>query len=336
MNFRSKALPITLSIIVVAGLGVSLVVFIAFGIGGSLGKGNAARVLSTIDRQGTPDAGRPGPNVDESVLKHRSKPEQVSSPVAGNSTSGPKSPAFFNDDPDRKITAILEGMSLEHGWSERTLFENKALWEPACEVVKDYADTPMNADELARLDARMLASKRLGAICRYLYDEVELALLDAFLGDGVNDDANQAAVEREIKSALEFSSREEAMRLAGLEITAALKRDDEALVHRIISMLAFDDDVLNPFLNSKLNYLPAYRNVTREVTSALMCEWNGGCIGDLHPYVLRQCVNKFSEVGAFCHRPENIEQAVYQTLTPLEFAAYNSFLNQLRSHLTNS
>jgi len=270
----------------------------------------------------------------DNVPNHGSKPEHVSGPVVRNSTSGSESPTFFNDDQEMSIPATLESMALEHGWSERTLLVNKALWGPVCDAAKSYADSPMNADDLARIDARMLAGKKLVAICRYLSDEVELAALDAFLDNSVTDDTNRAAIKRELETALELSSSEEAMRLAGTEIRAALERDDEALVQSIISLLALDEDVLDPFLDSELNYLPAYLNVTGEVASTLMCEWNGGCRGDLHPYVLRQCANRYLEVGAFCYHPGTIEQAIYQTLTPLEFAAYNAFVNQVRMHLS--
>jgi len=331
MNFKSKSLSITFAIIVSAGLGISLLTFKDAGDGRSPGKSDPARVQPATDQPGDWRSRPPG------LGAGAPEPEPIRRPVKGKSASAPESTTFFNDDPDLGISATLETISSEHGWSESALIENKSLWNNfACDAVRNYADSPMSADELARVDARMLAGKRLATICRNLSDEAELATLDSFLGDGVSDNVNRTAVANDIKETLESLSREEALREAGSEIRAALERNDEALVQEIVSLLAFDEGVLNSFLDSELNYLPAYQNVIQEVASSLMCEWNGGCTGNFHPYVLRQCVRRNFGVGAFCYRPNNIEQAIYQTLTPLEFAAYNAFLNQVRAHLTTS
>lgn len=291
-------------------------------------------VQLATDQTGAIRSERPGPGFDDRAPERKSKP--MRSTFTGKLASDPESTTFFDDDRDLGISATLETMSAEHGWSERALIENKSLWDHlACDAVRNYADSPMSAGELARVDARMLAGKRLATICRNLSDEVELATLDSFLGDGVSDNVNRTAVANDIKETLESLSREEALREAGSEIRAALERNDEALVQEIVLLLAFDEGVLNSFLDSELNYLPAYQNVIQEVVSSLMCEWNGGCTGNFHPYVLRQCVRRNFGVGSFCYQPQNIEQAIYQTLTPLEFAAYNAFLNQVRPYLTD-
>ena len=321
--------------LVAAGLGVALLLPTDSEDDRSPGKINPVEVQPATDQPGAMRAERPDPGLSDGAPERKSNP--MRSPPTENSASDPESTTFFKDDPDVSISATLETISSEHDWSERALIENKSLWNNfACDAVRNYADSAMSADELARVDARMLASKRLATICRNLSDETELATLDSFLGDGVNDNANRAAVANDTKRTLESFSREEALREAGSEIKSALERNDEALVQEIVSLLAFDEGVLNSFLDSELNYLPAYQNVIQEVVSSLMCEWNGGCTGTFHPYVLRQCVRRNFGVGAFCYQPKNIEQAIYQTLTPLEFAAYNAFLNQVRAHLTGS
>jgi hypothetical protein len=61
----------------------------------------------------------------------------------------------------------------------------------------------------------------------------------------------------------------------------------------------------------------------------MTCDAHGGCIGERHPYVLRQCVLAAVERAAFCYRPADLEEAIYQTLTPIEYEAYRRFLAQV-------
>lgn len=320
--------------IVAAGLGVSLLLPTDSENDRTPEKIDPVEGQPATERPGAARTERPGLSLSDRAPERKSN--SMRSQVTGKTASDLEVTTFFNDDPDGSISATLETISSEHGWSDRALIENKSIWNNfACNAVRNYADSPMSADELARVDARMLASKRLATICRNLSDETELPTLNSFLGDGVSDNANRASIANDIKRTLKSFSREEALREAGSEIRSALERNDEALIQEIVSLLAFDEGVLDSFLDSELNYLPAYQNVIQEVVSSLMCEWNGGCTGTFHPYVLRQCVRRNFGVGAFCYQPKNIEQAIYQTLTPLEFAAYNAFVNQVRAHLTS-
>ena len=78
--------------------------------------------------------------------------------------------------------------------------------------------------------------------------------------------------------------------------------------------------------------LPLY---THPLTHALICQRTDGCRGSSHPYVVKFCVIEYDARHRFCDDPDGIDEAIYQTSTPLEYATYSRLYSWMARRLLN-
>jgi hypothetical protein len=58
------------------------------------------------------------------------------------------------------------------------------------------------------------------------------------------------------------------------------------------------------------------------LANALLCQRLDGCRGPAHPFVVKYCLMEYQNRYRVCDFPNSIEDAIYQTLTPVEFENY--------------
>lgn len=66
---------------------------------------------------------------------------------------------------------------------------------------------------------------------------------------------------------------------------------------------------------------------------ALLCQRMDGCTGTTHPYVVKYCLMEYKYRNRYCDSPNSINDAIYQTLTPVEFDSYLPLYGWLTSQL---
>lgn len=67
---------------------------------------------------------------------------------------------------------------------------------------------------------------------------------------------------------------------------------------------------------------------------ALLCQRMDGCIGPAHPYIVKYCLTEYKFRNRYCDSPNSIDDAIYQTLTPVEFQNYLQFYSWMTFQLT--
>lgn len=66
---------------------------------------------------------------------------------------------------------------------------------------------------------------------------------------------------------------------------------------------------------------------------ALLCQRMDGCRGPAHPYVVKYCLLEYKFRDRYCDMPNSIDDAIYQTLTPVEFDGYLQLYGWLTTQL---
>lgn len=283
------------------------------------------------EHDGLSDAGS---SDDGPVAGDSASPQRIENAGDRSADKGPEVSGSLVDvqDPDLPIEAHLERAAARHSWSDAELRGNRSVWEWGCEVAEEHLSrSDATVSELLRGDARSAYKRRLEIICDDLLMNLNLDKANSSLdGASWGDEESGRAVD-EVRSLATSGFREAALERLGSELAAALDREDEFTVSRLVLTAALQS-LMEPLVDpGKGNYDLLYGNVHPEVTAALMCRRGGGCTGAWHPFILRQCVRRGMGRGAFCLRPQTFDEAVYQTLTPLEFEAYQRFLAQLKS-----
>lgn len=69
------------------------------------------------------------------------------------------------------------------------------------------------------------------------------------------------------------------------------------------------------------------------LANALLCQRLDGCRGPAHPYVVKYCLMEHQNRNRVCDSPSSIDDAIYQTLTPVEFENYLQLYGWLTSQL---
>ena len=70
------------------------------------------------------------------------------------------------------------------------------------------------------------------------------------------------------------------------------------------------------------------------LSTALLCRRLDGCRGPAHPHVVKYCLLEYGKRNRLCDSPSGIEDAIYQTLTPVEFNNYLQLYGWLTSQLS--
>jgi hypothetical protein len=322
-----KSLPIALALVLAAGLVVLGVSWF--------------RQLPDPGLQEVPDASRAGPG--RSPLDTRQR-DSGDSRRLGDRAEGSRGQAASRNAEDEKaadvdraaavwtrsetLSQALMEVADFNDWSENDVLQNANLWYRACRSVEHAPSLERSVEEMAGGDARLVMRMRLRAYCRHFADETELSILDRYLETLENGYTESFDVRRDLEALASTRSSAEVLDEARRRIDEALRRRNEALLVSILGFLT-SGGYLEPLFTAQADYGSAYLNVVREVAATMTCDAHGGCIGERHPYVLRQCVLAAVERAAFCYRPADLEEAIYQTLTPIEYEAYRRFLAQV-------
>lgn len=246
-------------------------------------------------------------------------------------------------DDTETLEEFFPDLAEQLGWTSDTTMLNMALWNTACTHAWD-ATTPVESasnparrsmedlDVLLELDPRMVVLYRLSVVCGALADELTAAMDERRVGFSsgvVSLESLFPARLDELREMAKAGDTETALDLAAELIGEGLLHRNEALVHTAVLEIAFNAEFPVSFVDAPPSFAAVYLNLGRGTSAFLMCRHYGGCRGENTPFVLRQCVIKAKERGAFCHRPENLERVIYQTLTPIEFPAFRSLVDLL-------
>lgn len=257
------------------------------------------------------------------------------------SSAGRKSEAAHQPDPFSEGTRLIEifdeAMSL-YGWTERELRGNQAQWGHYCEQVEPYADKSIDIEKLSRMLPGAQTLVNFASVCGDFVEDVELQERDLASSrpeETVSPLEHQDWIRerKRIREMHQAGAIEDARELAIQRLDHALRRLDENDVHGALGdMIIGGAELISPPIADDQATYGYYLAVMTSVGSALICSELGGCRGEQHPMVLRQCVSSI-ERNQGCYQPENIIDAIYQTHTPVEYMAFIAFYDQVTSLL---
>lgn len=230
------------------------------------------------------------------------------------------------------INAALDELAIDHRWSRKERLTNSLVWAQACENSDSIRNTTASLEELMAVNVMLGYQKMFADVCQDLHIQGEIDLLGSFLDsdDFIDDPVDQLRLQ--LQRQLETFGEEDAISLA-VELTKeSVERMSESAITNVIGFLASNKLLDSITEDSSMNLNELYLSVVPEVTTALLCSKFKGCSAANSPVVLRQCIYRMSIGSGACYKPENIYDAIYQTLTPLEFIAFESFYRQIIAH----
>ncbi|QOC21832.1 hypothetical protein IC757_12430 [Wenzhouxiangella sp. AB-CW3] len=289
-------------------------------------------------------------SADGDAERSGSRGERFSSP-SGGATEAREVRKQTTADPfseGQSIKDALQDAESLYGWSERQAYGNQVQWLHWCEEIGAAASSPpreVNVESIRRKFPGMLSRTMFAQLCYEFVDE---------MGDAINEMsvrlADEFILQRESQVAAEppqwmldsveieelhragflDRAREQVMR----ELDQALSRLDEGSVYAALASLILPEaELIAPPIAGDDGSYQFYWDAHWLVTVALICREVGGCRGEQHPMVLRQCaVGMPRNTG--CYEPVDIFDAIYQTTTPVEHTAFSAFYEQVVSMLS--
>lgn len=136
---------------------------------------------------------------------------------------------------------------------------------------------------------------------------------------------------RSIFDSLDTYNTDEALDVVMRELHIALDRFDESkaqvIIMRLIDHKLYEQTEINGvFTESQL------LTVSHPVAIRLICRRLNDCRGIGNPFVLKYCLTTYQS-GRICSLPNGIDEAIYQTLTPVEFSKYLGLLSWITGEL---
>jgi len=202
------------------------------------------------------------------------------------------------------------------------LFQDKGAYLTPEEALDSEAEGLIETESLNAGD---------GVLRRYLPDESEL--------DGSDQDKSREVASTDEQSLVqgvkEKSGAQEVLEQFAMENswTEVEKRSNAGLWAEPCRQLLVSGNLLQPpFPEAGLSEI--YLRLIEPVSVSLICWKLGGCSGARNPFVLRVCFSAYARSGLFCRDANSVQEALWQTLTPIEHEAYLAFLNQVISGVT--
>lgn len=295
---------------------------------GSTGDGDNVE----IDQVGSIASDVKGSDIGENSFVIRSRPNSINEDYADGFLSDYlENSDFIDNEIIAKSTSALEiidALSAQHNWSDEEKYGNMRIWYEACAGTEQYVDHHLDSAELMAFDARAGYLKLLSEYCKDVSLYYEIEVLGKFLANSDSPNENLSA-DYGFTSTLESFGDEQALEYAANSISEALQRQEEDTIYRLLFLISANDLLEPIFYNNNPNYDFLYENVTAEVSAALICRTLDGCAGSNHPMILRQCVRRNQSHGVGCVDPGNLNDAIYQTLTPPEYQAFVLFYDQV-------
>ena len=222
-------------------------------------------------------------------------------------------------------------------WTEQAALQNARNWSNAC-----IKATKLNLDRVPRESLVELGQSF-----------ADLAPFAKYCSDFM--DVETGMISNEFKGALVEATKDTPGMDPHWADMADLIRDDKNLAQEILvsqlnrALLNFDEayviasilDLLRPETgaiqtalqgNFKVSHMQYY-GLVESVAMTLLCQHHGGCFGPDHPMVLRKCLEAFASNGVGCLQPQDVVEAIDQTLTPVQYLLYRNLLDQVNSKL---
>lgn len=279
------------------------------------------------------DAG--GPGTDPSLTEPRARSLENGDADARSASPIASAQPFSIEGYDTAAEA-LESIARRSGMSRSELRQNAIFWKQACSQVRvPSGDFPPS---LATEQYRP-ALQAFEDFCRGIQDyqnfdlyEMEIAEIDAVF-DRI-EEAMDAPPPESWPEKIDRLGRDAALEEAFESLGVALRALNEsktqsAMMGLIRSELFPQDQETGPRSHWAL------MDLAFPLTQALMCQRTDGCSGSSHPYVVRYCLLVYQGQRRLCDAPNSMDDAIFQTLTPVEYDNYLRLYSWLSAHLVN-
>lgn len=233
---------------------------------------------------------------------------------------------------------FLLAATTQYGWTEQAALQNARNWSNACSKARQLnlgRDVPR--ESLVDFGQSFVDLIPFAEYCSSLVDaetgmiskELRGALLEATKGTQ-GEDPHWDGMESLIRD-----DKDLAQEILVSQLNRALLNFDEAyVIASILYLLRPETEAIQTTLQGHLEVSHMqYSGLVESVAMTLLCQHHGGCSGADHPMVLRKCVEAFASNGVGCFQPQNVFEAIDQTLTPVEHMLYRNLLDQVNSKL---
>lgn len=224
---------------------------------------------------------------------------------------------------------LLEGAHITFDWSEKQTIGNWEFWYGQCQSLENLYLGPEAVSASVRSAYRASMKEFCGDFTTAIGPEYESYLEQASqAGDWLGFNPP------EWHETARNGDSQRARELAVSHLYDSLARMDEFGIAQSLAFLVLQKMIDPPFSDERLTgqVFDLYFNsgVYTDVGAALLCSHLGGCRGETHPYVLRHCLRR---PLITCYQPADIFDAIYQTQTPIEHAAFWKMFNQVNALL---
>jgi len=245
----------------------------------------------------------------------------------------------------KSITDVLQDAALLYGWSERRVYANQVQWQQWCEEVGPASgEREVDFDKIRREMPGLESRAMFSQLCREFINEVgadieqeALRLLDESVQQRAAPGTRpQWQLQREnIQELHRVGALDQARERVMERLDQALGALDESLVVSALWQLSLRGaELIAPPIAGDEGSYHFYDDASFLVAAALICREVGGCRGEEHPLVLRQCaLGPPRSTG--CYRPTDLLDAIYQTTTPVEYMAFTALYDQVVSLLVS-
>lgn len=222
---------------------------------------------------------------------------------------------------------FIENLAERANWDSGTISRNVASWLNVCPTATKQAS--LQPSRFVSEDA-ISQAQSLAAYCEGIREKTELARLEN-LENNLDNRLSETAPTG-IFDSLDSYSREDALNVVMRELKFAIEKFDEAII-RLIMLEIVDNELYPPEFRKGVPNPILFLKIETPVSVSIFCQHIGGCKGAQHPIVLRYCFGIQEDLQVYCSSPQNLQEAVYQTLTPVEYEVYLEFMNWLNAEL---
>lgn len=221
----------------------------------------------------------------------------------------------------------LDELQAHNDWDSDQLRDASMPWANACRRAQ-RTSPEASVESSAALDTALTYVVRLRDFC------LDFAVPESASSEELASHGGWSSpVPYELAWTLEHEGSDRAKEQSMAMLDRGLRQFNEGQVRYVLQFLAGVKGMLrSPYAGDSRNYSVRFIKIADTAAAALLCQELGGCQGGDHPIVLRECV-KALDRDAWCLEPRDIHEAIYQTLTPLEFGLFQSMLDQVNAML---
>lgn len=254
----------------------------------------------------------------------------------------PVLPASVEDVPLEESDNAAELLLLaaeRFGWPEESALQAARNWKATCEKAREiglFRGVP-KTDLLELFGESYVSLIPFAEFCRGLYDPDAGTLSQDLVENLRSRSATQVSPYLDWRDMAELveTKKDFAQQELVSHLHHALLNFDEAQVFHALSFLIGPQlGAIAPNVSERpVPLSEQYVLVLPSLTLALMCHYHGGCPGLGHPLVLRTCVEAYRARGIGCIQPNDIFEAIYQTMTPVEHMHFLHLFEEINGML---